>query len=99
MSGGVETGNLASQEGQTNSKTRESPDFLRQRGASRDRVGVNLGDEAEQFLRHLLVETSQFSSGDTTPREGKGLAHVTQDVLGTELWTLSPRPNNVYVLS
>ena len=92
--------NLSSQEGQRNSETRGGVSRLskeeEQTGTqSRWALGVRLDSSSGVFW----FNTPIFQVVTLRSREGKRLAHVIQDILGTELWTLPPRFNNFPALS
>lgn len=50
-------------------------------------AGAAMGIRAGQFLGVLWSNTPIFQVVTLTSREGKELAHVTQEVLGVGLWT------------
>ena len=62
---------------------------------SRWALGVRLDSSSGVFW----FNTPIFQVVTLRSREGKRLAHVIQDILGTELWTLPPRFNNFPALS
>lgn len=89
--------NLPSQEGQANSETRGHPDCLRKRSKQGTQLRWASGVRRDSSSGVFWSSTPLFQVG-TKVREEE-LAHVIQDIPGTELWTLPLRLNNFSALS
>ena len=74
------------------------PDCLRKRSKQGHSRG-ELWESGWTVPQVSWFNTPIFQVVTLRSREGKRLAHVIQDILGTELWTLPPRLNNFPALS